>query len=381
MKKLPPRSSLLFLGLFLFLGLAGQLWGQAASQERADETNRLPREQLLLFHRADGSVGQAESPEQWTLRRAEIKRGVESILGLLPGEEKRCPLDVRVDEEVDCGNYVRRLISYASEPGCRVPAYLCIPKKLIDAGESSVTAPAVLCLHSTDDSVGHGLVVGLGQQPNLAYARELAERGFVTISPSYPLLANYQPDLAGLGWSSGTLKAVWDNQRAIDLLESLPQVRRGPIAAIGHSLGGHNAVFTAFFDPRIEVVVSSCGLDSFLDYYSGNEQVWLPEKGWTQTRYMPRLGEYRGRLEAIPFDFHELVAGLAPRRVLLVAPLGDSNFQAASVDRIGDAAAPVFKLLQASEQLRILHPECKHDFPEQAREAAYKWIAEGLKPN
>jgi hypothetical protein len=381
MKKLLPRYSRLALCVFLFYGLTSQLWGQAASDERADVTNRLPREQLLLFRRADGSVGQAESPEQWALRRAEIKRGVELILGLLPGEEKRCPLDVRVDEEVDCGSYVRRLISYASEPGCRVPAYLCIPKKLLDAGEGSVTAPAVLCLHSTDDRVGHGLVVGLGQQPNLAYASELAEQGFVTIAPSYPLLANYQPDLAGLGWSSGTLKAVWDNQRAIDLLESLPQVRRGPIAAIGHSLGGHNAIFTAFFDQRIEVVVSSCGLDSFLDYYGGHEQVWLPEKGWTQTRYMPRLAGYRGRLEAIPFDFHELVAGLAPRRVLLVAPLEDSNFQAASVDRIADAAAPVFELLQASEHLRILHPECEHDFPEQAREAAYQWIAEGLQRN
>ena len=36
-------------------------------------------------------------------------------MGPLPGKEKRCALDVKVEEEVDSGSYVRQLISYASE--------------------------------------------------------------------------------------------------------------------------------------------------------------------------------------------------------------------------------------------------------------------------
>ena len=36
---------------------------------------------------------------------------------------------------------------------------------------------------------------------------------------------------------------------------------RCPFGALGHSLGGHNAIFTAVFDPRLKVVVSSCGFD------------------------------------------------------------------------------------------------------------------------
>ena len=43
------------------------------------------------------------------------------VLGTLPGAAKRCALDVQVDEEVDGGSYVRRLIRYSSEPGGRVP--------------------------------------------------------------------------------------------------------------------------------------------------------------------------------------------------------------------------------------------------------------------
>ena len=195
-------------------------------------------------------------------------------------------------------------------------------------GEGRKRVPAVLCLHATDNVVGNGVVVGLGSRPNRAYASELAERGYVTLAPNYPLLAKYQPDIKALGWESGTLKAVWDNMRGLDLLESLPFVKPGAFGAIGHSLGGHNSVYTAVFDERIKVVVTSCGLDSYLDYYGGDEKVWLPEKGWTQTRYMPRLAGYRGRLKEIPFDFHEMIGALAPRHVLIIAPLKDSNFRA-----------------------------------------------------
>ena len=56
----------------------------------------------------------------------------------------------------------------------------------------------------------------------------------------------------------------------------------------GHSLGGHNSVYTAVLDDRIKVVVSSCGLDSFLDYYNGDEKNWQPEKGTREAELMEK---------------------------------------------------------------------------------------------
>ncbi len=298
-------------------------------------------------------------------------------MGRLPGHEMRCPLDVKIEQETDCGGHVRRLITYASEPGSRVPAYLSIPKTVLRG--DAPAAPAVLCLHGTDNAVGHGTVVGLGNRPNRAYASELADRGYVTLAPSYPLLAGYQPDLKALGWESGTLKAVWDNIRGLDLLDSLPYVKTGKFGAIGHSLGGHNAVFTSVFDDRIQAVVSNCGLDAFVDYFGGDEKFWQPEKGWTQTRYMPRLREYRGRLADIPFDFPELIGALAPRHVLIIAPRKDDNFRAESVDRIAASARPIYRLLGHEDRLRIEHPEGAHDFPIDIREKAYKLFDAALK--
>jgi dienelactone hydrolase len=335
----------------------------------AAAAERLPRDNLLVYRGPDGAPAKVRTVDDWLKRRAEILAGVQAVMGRLPGAEKRCALDLKVEEEVDCGRYVRRLLTYASEPGSRVPAYLLVPKAALQ--NDGKRFPAVLCLHGTDNVVGHGTVVGLGSRPNRAYAAELAERGYVTLAPSYPLLAKYQPDTKALGWESGSLKAVWDNMRGLDLLESLPYVKPGAFGAIGHSLGGHNAVYTAVFDDRIKAVVSSCGLDSFLDYYSGDEKVWLPEKGWTQTRYMPRLRDYRGRLAEIPFDFHELIAALAPRHVLVIAPRKDHNFRAESVDRIVAAARPVFRLYGHPERLEVEHPDCAHDFPPEMHALAF----------
>ena len=161
--------------------------------------------------------------------------------------------------------------------------------------------------------------------------------------------------------------------RGLDLLASLPFVDRSRgFGAVGHSLGGHNAVYTAVFDDRLTAVVSSCGLDSYLDYFNGDQKNWAPERGWCQTRYMRKLADYRGRLADIPFDFHEMVGALAPRHVLLIAPKKDSNFRADSVDRVVAAARPVFRLHGHEGRLRLEHPDCGHDFPPEMREAAYR---------
>jgi hypothetical protein len=368
-----PRCRFPFLdqpAVCLVLGLASLASTSLPAADPAAPLSRLPRENLLLYHDSQGRIRPVASIPDWQRRRMEILAGLQRIMGPLPGPERICPLEVKIEEEVDCGRYVRRLITYASEPRGRVPAYLLIPKPAL---EGNLTVPAVLCLHPTDNQVGHKVVVGLGGAHYRDYARELAERGYVTLAPAYPLLANYQPDLEALGYQSGSMKAIWDNRRGLDLLQSLPFVNTNGFGVIGHSLGGHNSVFTAVFDERIKVVVSSCGLDSFLDYMDGHIQ------GWTSPRYMPRLLDYQNRLEEVPFDFHEVIAALAPRPCYIIAPLRDSNFKWSSVDRIVRAARQVYRLYGAEERLQVDHPDCPHDFPPAMRERAYELLDRVLK--
>lgn len=350
----------------------------APSLSTAAEPTRLDRNNLLQYRDSDGAVQPVTTPAEWQKRRAEILRGMEEVMGKLPGDDRRVPLEMEVIEEADAGTCVRRLITYQSEPESRTTAYLCIPKDVL-AGQRK--APAVLCLHPTDNTVGHKVVVGLGGRGGRQYAVELTQRGYVTLSPSYPHLADYHPNLEGLGYLSGTMKAIWDNIRGLDLLASLPFVdnSRG-FGAIGHSLGGHNTIYTAVFDPRITVLVSSCGFDSYLDYYDGAERNWYFGKGWCQVRYMPIMSNYRGRLEEIPFDFPELLGAVAPRPLFVNAPLQDSNFRAKSVDGCAAAALPIYELLGGKDNLIVRHPDCDHNFPDEIREEAYTVIDSVLQP-
>ena len=341
----------------------------------AGAAERLDRENLLQFRDSSGRIAAAKSTADWSQRRAEILRGMQEVMGRLPGPEKRVPLEVRIENETDCGTYVRREITYAAEPGARVPAFLLLPKAVL---EERATRPGVLAAMPTNNTEGNRPVVGLegpNSKPNRNYGEELARRGFVVIVPPYPHLHAYKPDLKGLGYASGTMKAIWDNIRALDVLAATPGVSAGGFGAIGHSLGGHNSIYTAVFDDRIKAVVSSCGFDSFLDYYAEKQAaVWEPGKGWTQERYMPALAKYAGRLHEIPFDFHELIGALAPRAFLAISPRGDSNFKWQSVDRVIAAARPVYRLHGVPERIEVVHPECEHDFPPEMREKAYAWL-------
>ena len=329
----------------------------------------LPRTNLLLFTRADGTPSPVRTPAEWQQRRASILAAMQQVMGPLPGAAKRCALEAQLIEEVDCGEYLRRQISYVAEPGARVPAYLLIPKSPLTNRQG---APAVLALHQTHPA-GQKVVVGLGNSPNDEYGVELVKRGFVVLAPPYTMLANYWPDLKALGYESGTMKSIWDNVRGLDYLASLPFVKTNGFGAIGHSLGGHNGIYTAVFDERIKVVISSCGLDSYRDYKDGNLT------GWTQERYLPKLKPYATRLAELPFDFHEMIGALAPRVCFLSAPLGDTNFKWRSVDAVVAAAAPVYQLLGVAQNLQVAHPDCGHLFPPEMRARAVALLEQHLK--
>lgn len=322
---------------------------------------------LLVYCDADGTEHPVTTPADWAKRRAHILGNMQEVMGPLPDAAHKVPLDVQVAEEVRSPHYVRKKLTFAVEKDDRVPAYLLIP--LQRRGK----LPAVLCLHQTI-KIGKAEPAGLGTNENLRYAQHLAERGYITLAPDYPNFGDYQIDVYLRGYQSASMKAVWNNMRAIDFLQSLPEVDPERIGCIGHSLGGHNTMFTAAFDTRIKALVSNCGFTSFPKYYGGNL------KGWSHNGYMPRIAKvYDLKPEKMPFDFPEVVASFAPRAFLASAPLHDDNFEVSGVKDCIAAAMPVYELLGAKEKLTANYPDCKHDFPPEVRKVAYEWLDRWLK--
>jgi dienelactone hydrolase len=294
---------------------------------------------------------------------------MQKVMGPLPHPARPVPLDARTLESVSLGPIVRRKIDYHTDsPNRRVSAYLFVPAK------SSAKRPAILCLHQTI-KIGKAEPAGLGTNPDLRYALELAQRGYVTLAPDYPSFGEYAYEFDRKdGYVSGSMKAIYDNVRAIDLLQGLPDVDGDRIGCIGHSLGGHNAIFTAAFDPRIKAVVSNCGFTRFHKYYSGKL------KGWTSPRYMPRIASVYGNdPDRVPFDFTEIVAALAPRAFLASSPIHDENFEVSGVRDVIAAAKPIYAFFDKADSLAANYPDCHHAFPPAAREVAYAFLDRHLK--
>ncbi len=308
----------------------------------------------------DGSRRLIRTPADWRLRREHIREHFQRAAGPLPGPTRRVPLDVKIVEEVAIGKVRRRKLTYQSDPGGRVPAYLFLPPN----GHKRL--PAVLCLQQTT-AAGKDEPAGVRGDPTLKYALELAERGYITIAPDYPSFGEHAYDFDPRhGYSSGTMKAVWDNIRAVDLLETLPEVDAGRIGCIGHSLGGHNGLFTALFDERIKAIVTSCGFTSL-------RRDDIPS--WTGPRYMPRLArEFRNDPKLVPFDFHELIAALAPRAVFVSAATRDDDFDVTGVREVLAAAEPIYRLHDAADRIQSYFPDAGHSFPDEARRLAYDFL-------
>ena len=323
---------------------------------------------LLTYLDADGKPSPIKTAADWQKRREHILANMQLVMGALPADSKKVPLDLKVEGEETLAKVIRKKISFAVEKDDRVTAYLLIPRSL------KGKAPAMLCLHQTT-RIGKGEPAGIGGLPNLHYALELAERGYVTLAPDYPNFGDYKIDAYAKGYDSATMKGIWNHMRAVDLLQSLLEVDGAKIGVIGHSLGGHNSLFVAAFDPRIKVVVPSCGFNSFFKYSKGDL------KGWSHKGYMPRiLSEYTADPAKMPFDFTEILGALAPRAVFINAPLRDDNFAYDGVIDCVKAAMPVYKLLESAENLEVVYPDAAHDFPPATRLQAYAFIDRNLKP-
>ena len=323
---------------------------------------------LMSYLSRDGKQHPVKTVDDWQRRRHHIQLHLERVMGPLPSAVDRVPLDVEILSEERIGAVTYRKVRYQSDGFDKVTAWLLIP----DAAKEKKLS-AMLCLHQTTN-IGKDEPVGRGGSPNLQYAKELAERGYVTLSPDYPSFGEHPYDFAANPqYASGSMKAVWDNIRGVDLLSSLDEVDADRIGVIGHSIGGHNAIFTAVFEPRLKVIVSSCGFSTM-----AKDDV----PSWTGPRYMPRIASQFGNdAKRLPFDFPGLISSLAPRAVFISAATKDDDFDVTGVQDCVRIARPIFDLHKAALALHAIYSESPHDFPPAARQAAYEFIDRYLRPN
>lgn len=326
-----------------------------------------------LFSSKTHQTVQFSNLAEWEQYRWQLKQNMEAVMGPLPDRSNLPDQDVRIKDTVQTDLYTRYEIDFLAAAGERVPAYLYLPHRSSVSGKM----PAMLALHPTG-AEGKKIVDGQGKA-NRGYAKELAERGYVVIAPDYPSFGDLSDyDFNTDRYQSGTMAAIHYHMRCVDLLSSRPDVDRERIGVIGHSLGGHNAMFVGAFDERLKVVVTSSGWTQ-MEYYdigpSASERYGGRLGPYAQDRYMPLVREkYKLDGNLIPINYHEMIALLAPRAFFSNSPINDANFDVKGVIKGMKMAEEVFQFFGAGDQLQVRYPEAEHDFPTKVRLEAYEFI-------
>ena len=333
----------------------------------------------LLELQADGGLVPVKTKAQWEQKRRHLRQDFTWFFGRFP--TKRAPLDLKVTAEEDMGPYVRKTIEFTAEPGDRDYGFLLVPKGLTGK------APGVVCPHQTNE-VGCLEPIGAGGDPQYAYADELARRGYVTIACDALCFGKrHAADANSYGdsvpfyekhphWTIAG-KYAFDVSRQVDALQSLPEVDPARIGCIGHSLGGHTTIYAMAYDPRIKVGVSNCGFTSFRADQAARG-LWAY---YNATSIFPILYQLDSEeaIARVPIDYHEMLALVAPRPFLIIAPTRDGGFAHEGVVETFEALKPLYAFLGAPDAIRMLSPDCEHAFPPEAREKAYAFLEEHLK--
>jgi oligo-alginate lyase len=236
----------------------------------------------------------------------------------------------------------------------------------------------MLCLHQTV-AQGKEEPCGIKGDPELAFAVELAKRGYVCLAPDAigfgeRIPAGKQPYHDSLafyrrhpGWSFMG-KMVWDTGRAIDFLQTLPMVDPKRIGSIGHSHGAYETLFAAAFEPRISAAIASCGFTTFRSDPN-------PERWSHLTALIPQLGCYLPDVAGIPFDWQHVLALAAPRPLFVWYATQDTIFpRMDNLDGVLKDVQTVYRLQGANDALTWQAFEGPHKFPQAGRERAYRWL-------
>ena len=296
------------------------------------------------------------------------------LLGTVPASVP--PLAAERVERTDLGDVVREKVTYTVEPGERVPAFVLLPKS------GPPRHPAILChhQHGGEFAVGKDGPAGLGSDPSQHYALELARRGYVTIvfdalcfserkdATGKLKGADYERYEAMYRITEGKSlqgKYVWDACRALDYLETRPDVDASRLGMIGHSLGGQETLFTTAIDTRIRAAVSSCGFGSLRtlkrDRINHNYALFVPG--------LANNGDYGA-----------VLAMVAPRPFFVAARSDDPIFPKDGIEETVATARRAYVAVSAADHLATFFEPGTHAFSQTMRAAAYAWFDRWLAP-
>jgi len=173
-------------------------------------------------------------------------------------------------------------------------------------------------------------------------------------------------------------RMVSDVRWAVDALSEVDFINPAQIYTAGYSLGGTVALYSAALDKRIAGVISVSGFTPMRLDTKGKTAEGI--YGYSHLHgLLPRLGFFIGEESRIPYDFHEILASIAPRPLLVIAPTWDQYASFPDVEKCVNEVTEVYGLFGAKENIKLYAPEEYDHLTDDMVEQMTFWLRQNLK--
>lgn len=360
-------SRLLMLGLVLLTLIA-----EAGAAEPAVDTRRGDEMIAAYFRQETAKISAAcltrdKSLDDWKSHRDEYRRQLLEMLGLQPCPEKT-ELQAATTGTVEHDDFKVENLHFQSRPGLYVTGNLYLPKK-IDG-----RLPAILYV------CGHGAV----KKDDISYGNKVtyqhhgawfARNGYACLTIDSLQLGEIEgihhgTHRYGMWWwlNRGYTPAgveAWNCVRAIDYLQSRPEVDPERIGVTGRSGGGAYSWWIAAIDERIKCAVPVAGITD-LENHVVNGCV----EGHCDCMYM--LNTYR-------WDYAQVAALVAPRPLLISNTDSDNIFPLDGVVRVFEKVRGIYSLYGARDKVALNITAGPHKDTQELQVHAFRWLNKHLK--
>lgn len=307
-----------------------------------------------------------KTPEQAAAYQERLR---EFFVAQLGGFPERTPLEPQVVGTIQRDGYRIEKVIFQSQPRHYVTAALYLP-------DGRPTYPGVLvpCGHSDNGKAMETyqracILLAKSGMAALCYDPiDQGERFQVLDEKGKPLargttahsLVGVQSAL--LGRNTATFR-IWDGMRAIDYLQSRPEIDRKRIGCTGNSGGGTLTSYLMALDPRIEAAAPSCYLTSF---------------GRLLETIGPQDAEQNIHAQiAFGMDHADYVLMRAPRPTLMCVATRD-YFDIAGAWESFRQAKRFYGRLGFAERVDLIEADAQHGFSPALRVGAARWLRRWL---
>jgi dienelactone hydrolase len=290
---------------------------------------------------------------EWETHAAHLRKQILSSAGLFPLPEKT-PLHPRIFDRLNRGDYSIEKVLLETWPGFYLGGNLYRPlgKTGRFPGVASPHGHAEYGrLENTETFSIPGRCINLARQGYVVFAYDMVGYGD-TIQVPHEWGGPH--GLGGLReelWSFNTMGLqLWDSIRAIDFLQSLPDVDPDRMAVTGASGGGTQTFLLSAIDPRVKVAAPVNMISAIL------------QGGTCQSA--PGLREDTFNVE--------IGALMAPRPLLMISATGDWTHNT-PVEEF-PATQSIYRLYGKPELVESVQINAPHNYNRNSREAMYRFF-------